>query len=215
MKIDAILYDMDGTLLDTEKLHKRAWNCCAAARGVTIGPEFYDGAMGRNLARVLQLLVELYPGIGDVDALYAEKEALCRNWMEKRGVPVLPGVHHTIGLLGAHGIKQCVCTSTSRASAEKTLRAAGLMCKIDALMCGDDITQSKPDPQIFLRGAQKLSVPIERCAVVEDAPAGIEAGLRAGAHVFIVPGMLKVPQELESRCTRIQSLWDLPDFVRE
>ena len=166
MKIKAVLYDMDGTLLDTEKLHKRAWTVTAAKRGVTMGPEFYQGAMGRNLTRVFALIEELYPNIGDIRSLYEEKEALCRKWMEEGGVPVLPGVYHTLGLLKALGVKQCVCTSTSRDSAEKTLTSAGILPKLDALMCGDDLEKSKPDPQIFLRGAQKLNTPIEECAVV-------------------------------------------------
>lgn len=215
MRIKAVLYDMDGTLLDTEKLHKRAWTVCAAKRGVSIGPEFYQGAMGRNLKRVLALLKELYPNIGDTEGLYGEKEALCRQWMEDSGVPVLPGVYRALGELRARGVKQCVCTSTSRQSAVKTLRAAGILPKLDALMCGDDIERSKPDPQIFLRGAHKLDVPIEACAVVEDAQAGVEAGLRAGARVFVVPGMLEIPEELAARCTRIRSLWELPALLGE
>lgn len=215
MKIKAVLYDMDGTLLDTEKLHKRAWTVTAAKRGVTMGPEFYQGAMGRNLTRVFALIEELYPNIGDIRSLYEEKEALCRKWMEEGGVPVLPGVYHTLGLLKALGVKQCVCTSTSRDSAEKTLTSAGILPKLNALMCGDDLEKSKPDPQIFLRGAQKLNTPIEECAVVEDAPAGVEAGLRSGARVFIVPGMLEMPQEFEARCTRINSLWELPTRLEE
>ena len=70
MKIKAVLYDMDGTLIDSEKLQKLAWTERAALRGVTIGQEFYLGAMGRNIRRVKELLTELYPDIGDVDTLY-------------------------------------------------------------------------------------------------------------------------------------------------
>jgi len=77
MKIKAVLYDMDGTLIDSEKLQKLAWTERAALRGVTIGQEFYLGAMGRNIRRVKELLTELYPDIGDTDTLYEEKEALC------------------------------------------------------------------------------------------------------------------------------------------
>lgn len=213
MKTQAVLYDMDGTLLDTEKLHKASWTQCAARRGVTIGPEFYQGAMGRNLHRVLQLLQELYPNIGNTQTLYEEKEALCRTWMIEHGVPVLPGVYEALGCLGAQGIRQCVCTSTSRDSAEETLVSAGIRQKLNALVCGDDIERSKPDPQIFLCGAQKLGVPIEACAVVEDAPAGVEAGLASGARVFVVPGLLEIPQDLLRRCTRIHSLWELPGLL--
>ena len=132
---------------------------------------------------------------------------------DEHGVPVLPGAHEALGALGARGVRQCVCTSTSRDSAERTLAAAGLLPKIDALVCGDDIERSKPDPQIFLRGAQKLGVPIERCAVVEDAPAGIAAGLASGARVFCVPGLLEIPAEDLARCTRIGSLWELAPQV--
>ena len=138
---------------------------------------------------------------------------MCRAWMEEHGVPVLPGVYHALGQLSARGIKQCVCTSTSRDSASLTLTRAGILPRLDALVCGDDIVRSKPDPQIFLHGAQKLGVPIARCAVVEDSPLGAEAGLRSGAKVFLVPGLVKMPEELEKRCIRIDSLWQLPEML--
>lgn len=214
MKIQAVLYDMDGTLLDTETLHHLAWEHSAGLRGVTIGPEFYDRATGRNLACVFELLEELYPALGDPKAVHADMEQYCRDWMEEHGVPVLPGVFHTFGTLSVRGVRQCVCTSTSRASASRTLARAGLLQQLDALMCGDDITLSKPDPQIFLKGAEKLGVPIERCAVVEDSPMGIEAGLRSGAQVFIVPGLLPIDPDVEKRCTRVRSLWELPDLLK-
>lgn len=213
MKIKAVLYDMDGTLIDSEKLQKLAWAERAALRGVTIGPEFYKGAMGRNIRRVKELLTELYPNIGDVDTLYEEKEALYRGWMEERGIPVMPGAHRLLGTLGLRGVKQCVCTSTSRHSAVPTLQKAGLLPKVDAVVCGDDITQSKPDPQIFLRGAEKLGVDIHECAVIEDAPAGIMAGLASGAKVFAVPGLLPLEEELANRCTCIKSLYELIDLL--
>ena len=128
-------------------------------------------------------------------------------------MPVLPGVHHALGLLSVRGVKQCVCTSTSRDSASLTLTRAGILPKLDALVCGDDIVRSKPDPQIFLRGAEMLGVPIDRCAVVEDSPLGAEAGIRSGAKVFLVPGLVRMPEELEKRCVRIESLWQLPEML--
>ena len=213
MKIKAVLYDMDGTLIDSEKLQKLAWTERAALRGVTIGPEFYKGAMGRNIRRVKELLTELYPNIGNTDTLYEEKEALYRGWMEERGIPVMPGAHKLLGELGVRGVKQCVCTSTSRHSAVPTLQRAGLYPKVDAVVCGDDITQSKPDPQIFLLGAQKLNVDIRECAVIEDAPAGIMAGLASGAKVFVVPGLLPLEEELAAKCTCISSLYELLDLL--
>ena len=213
MKIKAVLYDMDGTLIDSEKLQKLAWTERAALRGVTIGQEFYLGAMGRNIRRVKELLTELYPNIGDVDTLYEEKEALYRGWMDERGIPVMPGAHRLLGTLRMHGIKQCVCTSTSRHSAVPTLNKAGLYHKVDCVVCGDDITQSKPDPQIFLRGAEKLGVDIAECAIIEDATAGIMAGLAAGAKVFIVPGLLPIDEELKKQCTCIDSLYELLDLL--
>lgn len=213
MSIGAILYDMDGTLLDTERLHRVAWVERGRAHGAQIGEEFFSRVTGRNLAAVMDELAKMYPEIDDVEAVYAEKEKWCRAWMDEHGVPVLPGVHYALGQFSSRGLRQCVCTSTSRDSAELTLARAGILQKLDALVCGDDVVRSKPDPQIFLCGAQKLGMPIERCAVVEDSPLGAEAGLRAGARVLLVPGLVRMPEELERRCTRVDSLWQLPEQI--
>jgi len=214
VKIQGMLYDMDGTLLDTERVQHEAWRQAGKEYGVTIRQEFFDRVQGTNNENVKKNLTLLYPELNGKELeIYARKDALTRQYMVEHGVPVLPGVYRMMGLLKGRGIKQCVCTSTSRDSATLTLTSAGIMQRLDGLMCGNDITQSKPDPQIFLLGAKKLGIPIEKCAVVEDAPFGIEAGLRSGAKVFIVPGLVKLPEELVKQCTMLSSLWELPDLL--
>ena len=213
MKIQAVLYDMDGTLLDTEKLHKMAWTQCAAQRGSSSAPSFTRARWAATSSAFSPCCASSIRTSATRRPSTRRRRRSARAWMDEHGVPVLPGAHEALGALGARGVRQCVCTSTSRDSAERTLAAAGLLPKIDALVCGDDIERSKPDPQIFLRGAQKLGVPIERCAVVEDAPAGIAAGLASGARVFCVPGLLEIPAADLARCTRIGSLWELADRI--
>lgn len=212
-EICGMLYDMDGTLLDTERLHNKSWRKAFAMQGITVGEEFFNRVIGTNAEHVRRQCREMY-GVDGAMMLDLEMR-LTWEYMEQNGVPVLPGVREALDTLKKRGVRQCVCTSTDRSSAIKWLEKAGIYEYFDAAVCGDDITQSKPAPDIFLRGAEKLGVPIEKCAVVEDSRNGLLAGIASGATVLRVEGIVPIAPEIEAKTRFLSSFYELADLLEE
>jgi len=169
---DALLVDLDGTLVDSTAPVRRAWNAFAARHG--LDPEHvHHFAQGRPSRESVRLLVP------HADTA-AETEALERAEVgDTDGIAALPGA---VDLLTA-GRRLAIVTSCSRALARMRLRAAGLPIPA-VLVSADDVTRGKPDPACYLLGARRLQVDPARCLVLEDAPAGICAGRAAGARVL-------------------------------
>ena len=146
-----------------------------------------------------------------VSALAERKEELYRMLVAAEGVTVLPGARELLEALREGGVPRAVGSSTPRENLEALFAATGLDAFFDAVVCGSDVSQGKPDPEVFLMGAQKLNLPASRCVVIEDAFAGIEAARRAGMKVVGVATTHPL-EELEelARCDlAIESLLSL------
>ncbi len=213
-KIRAVLYDMDGTLLDTERLHALSWKKGFAMHGIEVSREFYESVMGTNAGNVKRVCMQMY-GL-DGEMMMELENQLTWEHMQKNGVPVLPGVKEALAALQKKGVRQCICTSTNRPEAVKWLRLAGLDSLVDAVVCGSDISNSKPAPDIFLCGAERTGVPIQDCAVVEDSRNGLLAGLNSGARAVLrVEGVLPIPPEIEAKTRFLRSFFELEGLLEE
>ena len=212
MRIRGILFDMDGLMFDTERISSLAFDHVEKELGIDLRSGMPD-MTGRSVKDIARLYREKYGPDYDFYGIREKRIAFTRQYIREHGLPVKPGLRELVKYLRVHGYRWAMATSSSREAAERNLGLTGMLDDFPCRICGDMVERSKPDPQIFLRGAQKLGVPIERCAVVEDAPAGIAAGLASGARVFCVPGLLEIPAADLARCTRIGSLWDLADRI--
>lgn len=169
---DALLVDLDGTLVDSSAPVRRAWAEFAARHGLD-ADHVHHFAQGRPSRESIRLLVP------DAD-IAAETDVLERAEVgDTDGVVALPGA----GDLLSGGRRLAIVTSCSRALATVRLRTAGLPIPL-VLVSADDVAQGKPDPTCYLLGAGRLGVDPARCLVLEDAPAGIAAGRAAGARVL-------------------------------
>ena len=119
---------------------------------------------------------------------------------------MLPGVQHWLTQLKADGWQQAIVTSAPRLNVEAILTAIDLTAIVDAIVCAEDVTRGKPDPQPFELAAARLGVPPDRCIVIEDAPAGLEGARRAGMKSI---GVLTTHSSLQADCV-VKSLADLP-----
>ena len=176
----AILWDLDGTLVDTEEFHWLAWVETMAAEGRPLTREQFLGTFGQRNASFLGGWLGPGAGEADIKRVGDAKEARCRELIRRRGCPLLPGAREWLEQMRAAGWRQAVASSAPRLNVEAMLDGAGIRSFFDATVASEDVSAGKPDPQVFLTAAARLGVHPGCCVVVEDAAAGIEGARRAG-----------------------------------
>ena len=193
----AFLFDMDGTLVDNMAFHCRTWLELLEREGHPITEEqFYREASGKTNREILRQ----YLGEALSDAACADyavkKEALYRELYGPHLAPIA-GLIPFLDKAKAAGIALALATSAGENNIQFVLKGLGLESYFEASVRGDEVTKGKPDPEIFLTAAARLSVPPKNCVVFEDAFAGIEAGGRAGMPVVALATTLKPEQMTE------------------
>jgi HAD superfamily hydrolase (TIGR01509 family) len=202
----AVLWDLDGTLIDSRDYHWRAWRDTMQAEGVDFTETEFRESFGQRNEEILA--GRLGPGaaadrirrVGDA------KEARYRTLLSREGIAPLPGAAGWVRTLHARGWRQAVASSAPRLNVEAVEAALGITDLMDAVVAAEDVDAGKPDPQVFLLAASRLDVPPARCVVVEDAAAGVEAARRAGMACIGVGGA-------EQADVSVGALTDLPGDV--
>jgi len=191
----AAIFDMDGTLLDTEAVFKTIVFEVCTDLGFEMTDEVHRSMVGGSHERTNQLLLEAY-GVSFPYALFDEK---CRVSMRERshgGVPVKPGVHDFIAALRERGIPMAVATSSRNPHAQHHLSAAGLLDMFDTVVTRDDVTHPKPHPEPYLTAARRLGVDPTDCLALEDSHAGVRAAHAAGMQTIMVPDLVHPNEEI-------------------
>ena len=202
----AALWDVDGTLIDSREYHWLSWRGALVAEGFRVTPEQFADSFGRRNDEILRGYFPSYSP-GDITRVGEAKEVAYRRLVRERGIELLPGVRRWLDMLHEEGWRQAVASSAPRANLEVIVEALGLDGYFAAVASAEDVTEGKPDPQVFLVAAAKLGVEPGSCVVVEDAPAGTEAARRAGMRCV---GVLSSHGELEADIV-VRTLEELPD----
>jgi len=184
--IEGVIFDLDGVLVSTDELHYQAWKRLADEEGIHFDRRINHRLRGVSRMQSLEILLERAArrySPTEKTALAERKNATYRRLLERlSGDDALPGAREMLRELAGRGVKTAIASASRNAPA--ILQRVGLAGQADALVDGNDVTRSKPDPEIFLLAAERLDLPPRACLVVEDAAAGIEAGRRAGMAVF-------------------------------
>ena len=192
----AVIFDMDGLLLDTEPLAARAWTDAAAAIGVEFDGVLALAMVGRNFGDCAAMVRTRYGADYPVDALLDRWHATYDAIVERDGLRVKPGVVELIDWLELNAIPRAVATSTRRERARAKLVRAALLPRFRDIIGGDEVARGKPAPDIYVEAARRLGVLAAECVALEDSAPGVRAALAAGMTPIMVPDLLAPPGDL-------------------
>jgi beta-phosphoglucomutase len=182
----AVLWDLDGTLVDSEPYHWLAWRETMAAEHFELTWDEFASTFGQRNDKVLRRMLGPDLARGEIERIGNAKEEHYRRLVRTSGFDYLPGVRRWLAHLRANGWHQGLTTSAPRANVDAVLAVLDAGMFFDTVVTAEDVRQGKPDPQVFLLAAARLAVPSRRCVVVEDSPAGIEGARRAGMQAIAV-----------------------------
>lgn len=214
--IDAIIFDMDGLMLDTERLAQRAWQQAGTDLGYDLPDEIYRQAIGRTA----QATEEIFRGHFGVDSpfekIYQRKQQYYHEAIEQGQIALKPGLLDLLDDIDQSPLRKAVATSTARPLALQKLRVTQLLPRFPQIVCGNEVANGKPAPDIFLAAAAKLDCAAGRCLVLEDSPAGIRAAHAAGMIPVHVPDLVAPAQEIHQLSYRVvDSLYDVRALLQE
>src|SRR5215471_20827126 len=184
----AVLWDMDGTLIDSEELHWISWRNTLANEGITITREQFRASFGQRNDSILPQWLGTAASPERIGEISNAKEELYRHLIRRHGISPLPGVAHWVHHLHQQGWLQAVASAAPRANIDVVLEALAATHVFQGVVSAEDVHRGKPDPEVYLIAASRVGVPPERCIVVEDALAGVEGAHRAGMRSIGVSG---------------------------
>ena len=211
-----VLFDLDGVVIDTEKLYTRFWREAAEELGhpMTLEQALQMRSLGRGPSQ--EKLDSFFgPGVLEYDVLRSRRIELMEAFIAEHGVEEKRGIRALLAHLKEQNIPCAITSSSSIPVIREHLGNLGLLDGFTALCSGKDVPHGKPAPDIYLHGAAVLGLKSENCLAIEDSPAGIEAAWRAGCMPIIVPDQDQPSDEVLSRCfARADSLFDVIELVK-
>lgn len=196
--IKGVIFDMDGLLLDTERLTYDLCSKAAEQMGFTLSMELFKTTVGLRSPDTRKIYEKEFGEGFDYDRLREQNIAWFWEYIKENGAPVKKGVFELLSFLRDNEIKSAVATSTSSATAPRILEKAGITVYVDAVVCGDMVERGKPEPDIFLEAAKRLKLPPEQCVGLEDSINGILSVYKAGMLPVMVPDLLPPTEEVTS-----------------
>jgi HAD superfamily hydrolase (TIGR01509 family) len=194
MRIDAVVFDMDGLMLDTEPLYKTAWQQALAELGHELDEECYLRFAGRSNADCENDLSEQLGLAFPLEAFRSRWPVLWRDCAREHGIATKSGLHELISFIRTRGLPLALATSSDASFTEFSLGRTELHEPFDVVVTGDQVAHPKPAPDIYLEAARRLGVDPVHCVALEDSDSGILAASRAGMLSLLIPD-LKQPSE--------------------
>jgi HAD superfamily hydrolase (TIGR01509 family) len=210
----ALILDMDGVILDTERVAKRAWMQGAADLHIVFPESVYHGMIGLTGPEGRQYLLKHSWAEEVVDRLEHVAWNHYRAFLEEEGVPAKPGLEALLDFLDRRKIPRAVATSTNTSSAKARLDRVGALSRVDVVVGGDQIRHGKPAPDIYLRAADALGYAPAKCLAIEDSRNGLRSAVAAGMDVVLVPDLCPIDEETRRLASAtVQTLADVIPYI--
>ncbi len=212
--IKAVLFDMDGTVTDTERIYNRTWQDSAHELGYSMF-SYQDALDLRSLnhADAHQMFEERYGGVINIE----DVRTLCRKKvaaeLEENGIPLKPGLQEILAYLKKQRLKSAIVTANQLEKAVERLKMAGLENDFDEVISAHEVPHGKPYPDPYLYACKKLDLDPEECMAVEDSPNGVLSAVRAGCPTVMIPDLTEPDDEMREQlyavCPSLDKLIEL------
>ncbi len=208
--INYVIFDMDGTLLDTEELFRRSWIETSNEYGLPRGEEFYELVAGSPAQRLREKFIEIYGADIDYDEFISVRKARFLSYIEK-DVPLKPYCREILEYLKEQGVKIALATSTNIEITRRNLEKTGILHYFDAIVTGDEVKNGKPAPDIFLLAAKRIGAGIDETVIVEDTYNGLRGAYASGIRgIMVVDGQ---PPNNETHAITVAECYDLNEVL--
>lgn len=201
--IKAVIFDMDGLMLDSQRIATKAWKNAVSYYGYSLSDEDNLLLIGRNIVDSNEILYSLYGPKFPIEEIRKYARQLFSYYVKDDGIPIKAGLTKLLDFLDGKNISTAVATSTSRNDCIMNLNKCDLTHRFKVIVCGDEVSIGKPEPDLFLKVAELLQVSPEFCVVLEDSFAGIRAAKAAGMIPIMVPDLIEPNDEIKSLAHKV------------
>ena len=208
MKVDisdyqAVIFDMDGLLVDSESLSLKAWFKTADQLGFSFTEEIFHSFLGCRVPDVKKLFAQKVSSEINFEEAWDLKEEIRKEMIVAEGMPLMSGVEEVLSFFENKEIPKIIATSSFRERALFSLESSGLKSEFPDFVAGDEVENGKPAPDIYLKAASKLNVDPTKCIAFEDAEAGVLSAHAAGMDVVLIPGLKPPSEETKALATYV------------
>lgn len=198
-QLHPVIFDMDGVIFDSERLLLDCWKIVADRHGVPDIEATLSLCLGVNVNVSRQIYFDRYGDDFPLDEYKEEVRAIFRTRCPGGYPPIKPGAKELLAWLSERGVPVALASSTHTAVVRRELDAAGLLPYFTAVICGDQVSRSKPEPDIFLKAAEALGAEAPDCFIIEDSFNGVRAAYAAGARTIMVPDVVPPDEEMREK----------------
>lgn len=213
--IKAVIFDMDGLMINSERVTFDGYKKVMGEMGLTITEEFYTTLLGKTIQTAKQLFADVYGADFCLDEVIPDVHKYMADLFDNEGVPLKKGLIELLEYLKANNYKTIVATSSHRNRVDHILELADIEKYFDDSICGDEVQNGKPNPEVFLKSCEKLGVQPNEALVLEDSEAGIQAAHSGNIRVICIPDMKYPEPEFANKTTEIlDSLDCVIDYLK-
>lgn len=213
--IKAVIFDMDGLMFDTETLSKNLWQSIAQTRGYNLEDELFYELIGSDLETTTRIFKEKFGDEFPYDEIRKEKNIKMKDEINKNGVPVKYGLKESLDFLKKNNIIKAVASSSPKETIEFYLQSANLEDEFDFIIGGDEVKESKPNSEIFIKCCNKINIDKSEALILEDSINGILAASKADIDVVLIKDVVEIPDEIKKLSFKeLNNLGELPNFIK-
>lgn len=198
-KVESVIFDMDGVLFDTESIYLKVWKNVFKKYGYKMTKDIYSQVIATGRENVKKVFLREFGEELPIEKMYVEKDLALKEEMEKN-VYIKEGAVEILTYLKSKNYKVALATSSDRERMNKQLEKASIRKYFDEIVCKDEVENTKPNPEIYLKVADKLNVNPKNCLVIEDSLAGVKAAYKANMKVLHVEDLKKADNEIKKYC---------------